>query len=526
MKWHWGFLWLLPVAAVNNSVTNLDSDLSTIEISGNKFFDSKTGEQFYLKGIAYQPSRISEEVTDDSPVYDTSYIDPLADESICLRDLPYLTKLNINTVRVYSIDPTKNHDICMQKFADAGIYVLLDLSEPDVSISRDFPTWDVQIFQRYKDVVDCMSKYNNVLGYFAGNEVTNDKTNTDASPFVKASIRDVKKHIEEKGYRKIPVGYSTNDDSDTRDALADYFVCGDHGADFYGINMYEWCGYSSYGGSGYRERTMEFRNFPVPVFFSEFGCNSVRPRPFTEIGALYGPLMTPVWSGGLVYMYFEEENEYGVVKVTKNGQVIELEDFKYLQKEFEKAKPKTISLQKHLESHAPPERKCPKKSANWKATDDLPPEPDFHKCKCLEEQLPCLSSPLKEANSYKSHFDYVCTQADCSDIESDGILGKYGEFADCNARQKLSLQLSKIYFAAGEGGSKCPISSSDFYFNFKSYNVKDQCQAVFKSVQGSAGGRKTNKIPTQEKDIRNLGNSQKICSVLFVLTAFIYILFV
>ncbi|CAH02187.1 1,3-beta-glucanosyltransferase [Kluyveromyces lactis] len=524
MMYCWYFLCLLQ-RIVGGEASDINSDLPTIQIAGNKFFNSKTGEQFFLKGIAYQPSRSLDELTADDTVYDTTYIDPLADTSICLRDLPYLTKLHVNTVRVYSVDPTKDHDECMNAFAEAGIYVLLDLSEPDVSISRDSPSWDVQTFQRYKDVVDSMSKYDNILGYFAGNEVTNDKTNTDASPFVKASIRDIKKHIESKGYRKIPVGYSTNDDSDTRDALADYFVCGEYAADFYGINMYEWCGYSSYGGSGYRERTIEFKNFPVPVFFSEFGCNAVRPRPFTEVGALYGPLMTPVWSGGLVYMYFEEENEYGVVKVTKNGQVIELEDFKYLQNEFEKAKPKTVSLQKHLESEKPAARKCPQKSKLWKASLDLPPEPDFDKCKCLEELLPCLSSPFKESKSYKSYFDYVCAQIDCSDISNNGAEGEYGEFADCNARQKLSLQLSKLYYASGKGGSTCPLANEDIYFNFKSYNTKTQCQALIKSVQDSVNTKKSIKVPTNDQDISNLGNSQKICSILLLLTAMTYTFF-
>lgn len=340
-----------------------------------------------------------------------------------------------------------------------------------------------------------------------------------------ASIRDTKQYIERKNYRKIPIGYSTNDDSDTRDALADYFVCGEYEADFYGINMYEWCGYSSYGGSGYRERTIEFRNFPVPVFFSEFGCNAVRPRPFTEVGALYGPLMTPVWSGGLVYMYFEEENEYGVVKVTKNGQVIELEDFKYLQNEFGKAKPKGTSLQKQVQMYRKSERQCPSKSAKWKATTELPPKPDFDKCACLEEALPCLSSKMKESKSYKEYFDYICTQVDCSDIEVNGNDGKYGEFGDCNVRQKLSLQLSKLYYSSKQQANICPITDKNLFYNFKSLNTRPQCQPIIQSIKASLADKIKTKVPSVNKDVTNTANSKKIWHILFIFTSVIYILF-
>jgi hypothetical protein len=47
------------------------------------------------------------------------------------------------------------------------------------------------------------------------------------------------------------------------------------------------------------------------VFFAEYGCNEPSPRVFTEVEALYGSEMTPVFSGGIVYMYHQEANNYG-----------------------------------------------------------------------------------------------------------------------------------------------------------------------------------------------------------------------
>lgn len=206
----------------------------------------------------------------------------------------------------------------MAQLAAAGIYVVADLSAPGDSIDRSAPAWNDVLYSRYTAVVDNLQKYNNVLGFFAGNEVSNNASNTDASAFVKAAIRDTKAYIASSGYRSIGVGYATNDDADIRVNLADYFDCGSPASalDFWGYNIYSWCGNSSYTESGYDVRTQEFESYNVPVFFAEYGCNEVQPRRFTEVQALYGNQMNQVWSGGIVYMYFEEANNYGQSCVT------------------------------------------------------------------------------------------------------------------------------------------------------------------------------------------------------------------
>lgn len=454
-----------------------------IEIYGNKFFNSKTQEQYFMKGIAYQPKFSSSQDALDSEsnseeISIAEYIDPLSDPKICLRDIPYLVKLGVNTIRVYAINPIKSHDVCMEELMKNNIYVVIDLSEPKTSIVRNDPHWDNVLWQRYKDVIDCMIKYPNLLGVFAGNEVTNDITNTDASPFVKAAIRDLKNYLVEKNYRKIPVGYSTNDDVSTRDNLAKYFICGDVNADFYGINMYEWCGYSSFETSGYKERTEEFKNYPIPVIFSEFGCNLVRPRPFTEIKELYGKEMAKVWSGGIVYMYFEEENEYGVVEINEQGKVVELDDFANLKKAYTEIKVIGISkkdakadqnlakLNKNIH--------CPTLNYSWKANEKLPPTPNRERCECLnagqnsdENLLPCSIEPFEDDEKYEKFFNYICNKIDCSDIITDGKDGNYGNFSDCNMIQKLNLQLSKMYWSQKGKSDKCPVIDRNIVFNTK-----------------------------------------------------------
>lgn len=202
----------------------------------------------------------------------------------------------------------------MQMLNDAGIYVISDLGEPANSINRDTPEWNAEIYGRYTSVVDNLAKYTNTLGFFAGNEVSNAPNNTIASAFVKAAVRDMKAYIVSQKYRPIGIGYATNDD-ETRTELANYFDCGSpsDAIDFWGYNIYSWCGKSSYSASSYEDRTKEFSTYNVPAFFAEYGCNKVEPRTFDEVGALFGSQMTPVWSGGIVYMYFQEANDYGML---------------------------------------------------------------------------------------------------------------------------------------------------------------------------------------------------------------------
>lgn len=200
----------------------------------------------------------------------------------------------------------------MQMLTNAGIYVILDLGEPATSINRDTPEWNQQLYNRYAAVIDSMSNYTNTLGFFAGNEVANAPNNTAASAFVKAAVRDMKAYIVSKKYRPIGVGYASDDD-ETRTELANYFNCGpvEAAIDFWGYNIYSWCGQSSYKLSSYEARTKEFSTYNVPAFFAEYGCNKVSPRQFDEVASLFGTDMTSVWSGGIVYMYFQETNEYG-----------------------------------------------------------------------------------------------------------------------------------------------------------------------------------------------------------------------
>lgn len=412
--------------------------LPNIDIVGNKFFYSNNGSQFYIKGVAYQQD-VSNSTT-------SSFDDPLANAEACARDIPYLQQLSTNVVRVYAVNASLDHDSCMQLLDDAGIYVIADLAEPTLAIDTTNPEWTLELYNRYTTVIDMFSDYSNVLGFFAGNEVVTNSSTSSAAPFVKAAIRDMKQYMVDQGYRSIPIGYSANDDADSRVFSADYFACGDEDvhADFYGINMYEWCGSSSFRTSGYADRTEEFGNLTIPVFFSEYGCNRVQPRRFSEVLALYSDEMTDVWSGGIVYMYFQETNHYGLVSVNDDGDVSTLADFGYLSSALASVTP-TSATSADVTAQTDSLFACPATNADWSAVTSLPPTPNDQVCDCVDSSLTCVVDDDVDSEDYADLFAYICGVISCDDVNANGTSGNYGDYSFCSDKTKLNYMLNLYY---------------------------------------------------------------------------------
>ncbi|OUM52621.1 hypothetical protein BVG19_g1826 [[Candida] boidinii] len=470
-----------------SALSKLSSALPDIEVVGNKFFFADNGSQFYIRGVAYQADTALS-------TSNSSFVDPLADATTCKRDIPYLQQLNTNVIRVYALDATADHDECMSLLEDAGIYVLADLAQPKLSISTTDPSWDLDLFDRYTSVIDMLQGYDNILGLFAGNEVITNNTNTDSAPFVKAAIRDMKAYMKEKSYRAIPIGYSANDDADTRVASADYFACGDldERADFYGINMYEWCGNSNFKTSGYQDRTEEFSNLTIPVFFSEYGCNEVQPRKFTEIGTIFSNEMTDVWSGGIVYMYFEEVNNYGLVSIVDDNSVSTMADYQYYSSEINDVSPTSAKASDMSSSTAL--LSCPATSSYWKAAQSLPPTPQDGLCNCMEASLGCIVADDVNEDDYQDLFSYVCNEVDCGGINGNGTSGKYGAYSFCSSKEKLSFVLNLYYLANSESNQACDFSGSAQVVNSSTYS---QCSAVLSQAGTDGLGTVTDTVNFQ-----------------------------
>lgn len=195
--------------------------------------------------------------------------DPLADSTTCERDIPYFQQLGLNTIRVYTVDNSKNHDACMNALANAGIYLALDVNTPFYSLNRDSPgeSYNPAYLQSIFATIDAFAGYSNTLLFFSGNEVINAANSTSAAPYVKAVTRDMRQYVAERGYRSIPVGYSAADVSENQYLMAQYMDCGDtpSRSDFYAINNYEWCDPSSFEKSGWNNVVAQYSNYSLPL---------------------------------------------------------------------------------------------------------------------------------------------------------------------------------------------------------------------------------------------------------------------
>lgn len=174
------------------------------------------------------------------------------------------------------------------------------------------------------------------------------------------------------------------------------------------------------------------------IQYSEYGCNEVQPRVFTEVAALYGKEMTSL-SGGLVYEYSQEEADYGLVVINDNGTVSLRTDFDNLQGQFNKLDLSLIQ-------------------STTTGTNLTAPE--------------CNKS-LIQAEEFSTNFTIPAVCPGCADIIKNGIsnpkTGKLVDVTETKPKQAVygtngvevqGLELTKLKEANTPGGSNLSSGSS------------------------------------------------------------------
>ncbi|KAF4314948.1 hypothetical protein BBO99_00007419 [Phytophthora kernoviae] len=127
-------------------LTTADAWLAPIVAKGNKFFDSDSGAEFRVKGMAYYPRPNSGKLsTVDN--YDWASDEH---EDVWKPHLKILADLGVNTLRLYSVDPSKKHD----KFICENCSIL------DAEPPKCYPD---EMFTRAQMVYNSFAIYDNTL---------------------------------------------------------------------------------------------------------------------------------------------------------------------------------------------------------------------------------------------------------------------------------------------------------------------------------------------------------------------------
>jgi len=438
-----------------------------------RYLYAADGTRWYIKGVAYQPQGVSS--TGNGPFSEAiTFIDPLANATACARDLPYLTALGVNTIRVYSVDATKNHDSCMSAFSGAGIYVILDLTLPvNGSIARDAPTWTTNLQDSYIHIVDAFVKYDNLLAFNIGNEIVTSVNETVDGPFIKAAARDIKSYLASKSSTAL-VGYSAiNGDDAVILTLANYLSCDPSGnnsggtaIDIYGLNNYNLCGAGTFADA-YAGTTGDFAGYNVVAYFSEYGCITVSPRPWDDVPALFGTNAAPVWSGGIAFSYFpatSDAGQFGMVTISADGSTVTTgTDYTNLKTQYGAVT--FVNVPAKASAPAATYPACPGQNASFAGSTKLPPTPSDAACQCLEAGLGCQFAPQTSNTTaiVGQLIDTACGLlggTGCTDLTGNGGTGTYGLISGCDPSTKLSYAMSLYYEANKKSAQACSFNGN------------------------------------------------------------------
>lgn len=103
---------------------------------------------------------------------------------------------------------------------------------------------------------------------------------------------------------------------------------------------------------------------------SEWGCIKNRPRKFEELSALMSSQMSAVYSGGIMYEYSKEDNDYGIVTI--DGDSVSKSDEYDLFKKALAANPTPTGSGGAASSSKAAQ--CPPKASGWNVDPSLVPE--------------------------------------------------------------------------------------------------------------------------------------------------------
>eukprot|EP00475_Leptophrys_vorax_P014947 TRINITY_DN2121_c0_g1_i1.p1 TRINITY_DN2121_c0_g1~~TRINITY_DN2121_c0_g1_i1.p1 ORF type:complete len:368 (-),score=92.09 TRINITY_DN2121_c0_g1_i1:44-1147(-) len=262
-----------------------------VELQGRRILID--GTQVFIRGIDYSPTPIGHEGS-----YDSHSV-----PSIFNRDLPVISAMGANAVRVYSLPYYSNYskyepflDACV----DNGLYVALGFS---VSANMDFTDPDVvqSKVDEFSDFVNIYKDHPAIFMWLVGNELNHNKDNNldDVFSFIKQA-RDAAHAIDGR-----PVSTAVSDEHDMASFIANY----DDSVDVWSTQLYRGATFGSFW-------TDFAASSSKPSLMTEFGCDAFnnitqqedQPMQATFDGGLMQEIADncDVSAGGFVFGYVDQ----------------------------------------------------------------------------------------------------------------------------------------------------------------------------------------------------------------------------
>ncbi|CAB9516322.1 3-beta-glucanosyltransferase [Seminavis robusta] len=315
------------VQCANSTISN-----HPVVMKGKRFYDSQTDQYFPVKGIAYYPRPNEGTLSTGS-----NSVDFFTEgfRHLWEPDIAQLQQLGVNTIRIYAVDPSQNHDAFMCALQSVGIHVIVGLlADCDgcaIGPNEAPSCYPASLKARGQWIINEFSKYANTLAFSAGNEVTlyaRDRQIQLNAPCQKKFLRDMRAYVSTCSEvlnsilpRKVPIGLVNWDHE--RQLQATYFGCQNDPNDplepveWYGLNAYQHCN-PNIPLVGWEQMRQDFEaiNLPGPMIVAEYGCRESSfptvgefqaQRTWEQVDALYSETYSNVFAGGVVFEYSAEK---------------------------------------------------------------------------------------------------------------------------------------------------------------------------------------------------------------------------
>jgi hypothetical protein len=200
--------------------------------------------------------------------------------------------------------------------------------------------------------------------------------------------------------------------------------------------------------------------------------------------------MSGVFSGGFVYEYFEEANDYGLVSVSGSS-VSTLADFNAWSTQIHAVSPTGVQSASYTPTNTVGQA-CPTVGSTWNAATPLPPTPNQDVCSCMMASLTCKVSSSVTTDQIGTLFSEVCGYnggKPCAGIVRNTTTGTYGAYSMCNSTEQLSNAFNAYYLEQNIASTACVFAGAAQVV--KAAGAASSCSSLIASATSANSGGST-----------------------------------